>query len=280
MKNDTAQGILSAACVAKRLRMLGIDVLLSEQDALCLSDSPQGAVVCPSLDEAIAASDVVVAVGGDGTIFHAAAAAMLHEKPVLGVNAGRLGFLAQAEGGDLSVLDDFAAGRYTVEERLVLEVELVCGGHRSSCYAVNDAVICKPDFGHVAEIEVRCCGDLVGAYRSDGIIFATPTGSTAYSLSAGGPIADPAVDCIIMTPIAAHSLVARSIVFASDKVLSVTAPNDLTNALYLIVDGQVIDAVTQGTTVTIRKSDCKTRFVCLEGQSFYYILNEKMKRRG
>ena len=167
-----------------------------------------------------------------------------------------------------------------MENRLVLEIDIVHEDHRTSCYAINDAVISKPDFGHVAEIEVRCSGDLVGVYRGDGIIFSTPTGSTAYSLSAGGPIADPTVGCMIMTPIAAHSLISRSIVFASDKVLTVTTPNDLCDSLYLIVDGRAVEAVTHGTTVVIRKSALETRFVCLKGQSFYHILNEKMKRRG
>ncbi len=280
MKNDTEQALACARRTAARLDSLGVGLLLCEEDAARLGELPPRVVLYPALSGAMAACDVVVAVGGDGTIFHAAGDAMHFSKPVLGVNAGHLGFLAQLEGNDLEALDLFAAGKYRVESRLVLEIEVEGGDRRTKCYAVNDAVICKPDFGHVAEIVVRCGDDLVGTYQCDGIIFSTPTGSTAYSLSAGGPIADPSVDCMIMTPIASHSLISRSVVFAGDRELTVTTPHDMDNSLYLLADGRTVDAVTCGTRITIRKSDLMTRFVCLEGRSFYHILTEKMKRRG
>ena len=202
------------------------------------------------------ACDAVVAIGGDGTIFHAAADAMRFEKPVLGINAGRLGFLAQAEGDDLSPLDRFAAGDYEIERRLVLQAEVARAGKTEIFYAVNDAVITNPDFGLISEIEVRCGGESVGSYRGDGIIFATPTGSTAYSLSAGGPIADPDVDCMILTPLASHSLVSRSIVFAAQRVLTVTAPGEAGKPLLLLQITAVISPAWK--TAPSRVSRCST----------------------
>jgi len=280
MKTDRANAIDCAARVVQRLGRHDVSIYMAREQADAFPVPPIGIEPVAGPDEGIALCDAVVAVGGDGTIFHAAADAMRREKPVLGINAGRLGFLAQAEGNDLSPLDRFAAGDYEIERRLVLRVEVQQGRDTAVFYAVNDAVISKPDFGHVSEIEVRCGGDLVGVYRADGVIFATPTGSTAYSLSAGGPIADPAVDCMMMTPLASHSLVSRSIVFAGDKVLAVTTPDADAKTLFLTIDGVAIDAVTCGTVVTIRRAEYETRFVRLGGRSFYHILNEKMKGRG
>jgi NAD+ kinase len=267
--------------IATRMRALGIAVSILEEDAARLSLPHELVTTVPTREALFSTCDVVAAIGGDGTIFHAASDAMFYDKPVLGINAGRLGFLAQIEADELSSLSELAEGRYTIEERLVLQAELHrADGSVSTVYAANDIVFSRPDFGRVFDIEVCCGSDLVGVYRADGIIFATPTGSTAYSLSAGGPIADPTVDCMIMTPLASHSLVSRSIVFSGDQVLSAHSPDSGTDAFYLVADGKTFDAVAQDDVVTIRKASYKTRFVCLQGRSFYHILNEKMKRRG
>lgn len=281
-KQDSADTAPLVRRTAEALRSYGMQVQCTDED-ICRLSLPQGlcrAIACRR--ELIRTCDAVVAVGGDGTIFHAAAEAMYDEKPVLGVNAGRLGFLAQLEGDDLSPLSVFADGNYTIEERLVLEATICREGKENSLpiYAVNDIVFSRPDFGRVFDIEVRCQEGLVGVYRADGIIFATPTGSTAYSLSAGGPIADPTIDCMIMTPIASHSLVSRSVVFSGEKVLTAHSPDSGTDAFYLVADGKPVDAVAQNDLVTIRRSRFRTRFICLQGHDFYHILNEKMKRRG
>jgi len=266
---------------AKKLCDLGVDVAVDKNE---VSAFDMTGVACRFFEErkaALEGCDYIIAVGGDGTIFHAAAEAMFYEKAVLGINAGRLGFLAQLEMDELDRLSEFLSGDYIIEERIVLEANLsLADGGTKNAYAVNDVVIARPDFGRVCDIEVDCNGCFVGSYRADGLIFATPTGSTAYSLSAGGPIADSTVSCIIMTPLASHSLVTRSIVFDGEKKLTVRSPECDSDAFFLIVDGKTIDAVSKNDIVTIKKSSFKTRFVSLNGRNFYQILTDKMKNRG
>ncbi len=281
IKTDVPNADVITKRVITALKEFDIEPLIFSQDAERFSLSPKDCGFTAAREELFSLCDAVIAVGGDGTIFHAAADAMIWEKPVLGINAGRLGFLAQMELDDLSPLADFVAGRYTVEERLVLEAEIIRPERKKKTVrAINDIVFSRPDFGRVFDIEVCCNDGPVGVYRADGIIFATPTGSTAYSLSAGGPIADPTIDCIIMTPMASHSLVSRSIVFSADKILTAHSPDSGTDAFYLVADGRPVDAVAQNDIVIIRKSRFRTRFICLHGHNFYHILNEKMKRRG
>lgn len=266
---------------AKKLCDLGVEVAVDKKQVSAFDLTE---VDCHFFEERKAAleeCDYVVAVGGDGTIFHAASEAMFYEKAVLGINAGRLGFLAQIEVDELDRLSEFLSGDYVVEERIVLEASLTLSdGSTKKTYAVNDVVITRPDFGRVCDIEVECNGYFVGSYRADGLIFATPTGSTAYSLSAGGPIADSTVSCIIMTPLASHSLVTRSIVFDGEKKLTVRSPGCGCSTFFLLADGKAIDAVGENDVVTIQKSDFKTRFVSFNGRNFYQILTDKMKNRG
>ena len=271
-----------AVRAAEELISRGVAVVTAREYAMSIRNLPAAVECLDTAGAAFSACDAVVAIGGDGTIFHAAADAVGFNKPVLGINAGNLGFLAQLEGDDVARLAELAAGDYDIERCFVIEAQVF---HRHSgkhirMHAVNDIVISKTDFGHVSHIEVRCRGDLVGQYRADGIIFATPTGSTAYSLSAGGPIVDPAAKCILMTPLASHSLVSRTIIFGKDKELTVTVPAGSGESLCLTVDGRAIDAVGEDAVVTIRRSEYQTQFIRLHGYSFYRILNEKMKHRG
>lgn len=222
-------------------------------------------------------ADFVVALGGDGTIFHVAADTMWKNKPVLGINAGRLGFLAQLEIDDLSDLKKVAEKEYTVENRLVLKVTL----NDKIFYAVNDFVIASSGYGRVYDIDVSCNNKHVGTYRSDGLIFATPTGSTAYCVSAGGPIADPTIDCIVLTPIAAHSLISRSIVFSGKDILTVKSPKIYGSDFDLVIDGKNVGKlIKESDIVKIEKAEVLSKFICINGKEFYATLNEKMKRRG
>ena len=162
-----------------------------------------------------------------------------------------------------------------------LEVEARHEGKSQSFLALNDAVITRSNLGSIADISVFCNHVLVGDYRADGIIFATPTGSTAYSLSAGGPIVDPALDCLIMTPICPHSIYDRSIVFSPEKTL-VSRPlfDGHQDALHLVVDGQVTARLLPGAEVRVRLSDKYVQFVDLQNKDFYQIINQKLRLRG
>ncbi|MEG1773363.1 MAG: NAD(+)/NADH kinase, partial [Oscillospiraceae bacterium] len=203
--------------VIGRLRGCGLTPLLEESTAAALDITE---VMTGTADQLLPFCDALIAIGGDGAIFHSAIDALRYSKPILGINSGRLGFLSQLEAGDLSPLERLKSGDYSIMNRMVLRVR-THGMADEVRYAINDVVMSRSHLGRIIDLEVRCGDQLVGIYRADGLIFATPTGSTAYSLSAGGPIVDPSVESILMTPTCPHSLYNRSIVFSSDKRLSV-----------------------------------------------------------
>ena len=165
--------------------------------------------------EGFAAADMIFVIGGDGTILRAAKTALIYDKPILGINAGRLGFLSDIEADDLSVIEKLFGEGCKVEKRSVLEVIV----DEKSVYAINDVFVTYNEPGKTAELFVECGEHEVCRYRADGILLATPDGSTAYSMSAGGPIIDTTLDAIVMTPVCPHSLISRSVVFSADKVI-------------------------------------------------------------
>lgn len=232
-------------------------------------------------DDLFESCDIVVAIGGDGTIFHCAVDAVLYEKPILGINSGRLGFLSQMEAGDLSPLSQLKNGDYSVSERMLLEVTVHRRRGDEVRYALNDVVLSRSHLGRIIDMEVSYGSSVVGAYRADGIIFSTPTGSTAYSLSAGGPIIDPGLECIVMTPTCPHSLNNRSIVFGPRKTIDIrtTMPGER-ERLFVVVDGANLEPVEEGESITIGKSKRVSRFISFQNQNFYQTLKEKLRSRG
>lgn len=263
-----------------RLKNCSLIPMLSKQDAKVLNCCDD--IITDDPDTLLKACDAVIAIGGDGTIFHQADVAMRYDKPILGINSGRLGFLSQMESSDLSALEALKTGEYNIENRMVLRMSVFgTNKQRVTSFAINDVVICRTQFGRAIDINVLCGADTVGEYRADGIIFATPTGSTAYSLSAGGPIIDPSVETITMTPICPHSLSGRSIVFSSEKCLVVRPRMPDPNAeLCVIVDGTAVADIGEIDHVLIEKSQYVSRFICLKARSFYQTLNQKLKLRG
>lgn len=261
-----------------RLRGCGLTPAMTREDAAKLGIS---GIMTGEEKALLSQCDLVIAIGGDGTIFHQAAVAMRYDKPILGINSGRLGFLSQLEANDLSPLAKLATGDYIIENRMVLRMTAYRQGGTVTSFAINDVEISRSHLGRTIDLDVRCGNDQVGEYRADGILFATPTGSTAYSLSAGGPIIDPTLESIIMTPICPHSLASRSIVFNSDKVLMVrpTMP-DAETQLCAIVDGTPVEHMEGIEYVTVEKSEYVSRFLCFKDRSFYQTLNQKMKLRG
>lgn len=259
----------------ERLHALAVDVLLDVKIKSTFSSFDY--VRFADFREALKMCDVVIAIGGDGTILHTAKYAMQENKPVFGINAGRLGFLAGLEATELDRLADLAAGRYTIDRRMMLKItRQSANGMADIMYALNDAVISKGGLAKIVDLEVDCGGEKVISHRADGIIFSTPTGSTAYSLSAGGPVIDPAIDCISMTPICSHSMLSRSIIFSDDKVLSVRAKVDEEHETFLSVDGEQGLRLESGDSVLVEKSEIFVRFLRLVDKPFYEILNEKI----
>ena len=263
---------------AAALLEMGFSIVLHDAYAK-LYGPVKGAVYGP-LDECIAACDCVVALGGDGTLIHSAKHALKADKPVLGINAGNLGFLAAVEQSELDKLAGLLEGNYQIHERGLLQVTIAGASGRQDFLAVNDAVVSKGAYSKIVELDVTCSGKPVGTYRSDGLIFSTATGSTAYSLSAGGPVVDPSIDSIIMTPICPHSLDSRSILFGADKSLMVHAGKKNVNEIFVTVDGDETVKLEPEHAIMVGKAKNALRFLSLGGSEFYEVLNKKFKNRG
>lgn len=231
-----------------------------------------------SEDSMLSECDAVIAVGGDGSIIYAAHKAMRHDKPVLGINAGRLAFLAGLERHELHLLKNLKSGEYEVDKRIILRADIVDKGETVySRHCINDAVIAREGKTQLIDLSVSCNGSEVNNYTGDGIIIATPTGSTAYSLSAGGPVIDPKIGCILLTPICTHSLFSRSIVFAKDSRFEIKALRKSKTSLSCDGDNPV--AIPDSATVKIRKSGLSANFIRIKTDTFMDVLNVKLEQR-
>lgn len=255
------------------------------QTVLCLPFQPKKGdrlelprqVTLSLLEKELPNADLLICFGGDGTILHAAQDAMRCEVPILGVNTGSVGFMAELERSELPLLTPLAHGMYTVEERMMLDVHVLRGSRVIyDDSALNDAVISKGSMARVAEMEVLADHVKVASITGDGIIVATPTGSTAYSMSAGGPIVEPTSKSIIVTPVCAHQLTARAMVLAPERVVTVQLPRGNRKYLYLSVDGGKAVRLTGGDRVEINRSARSTQLVRLADRSFYQVINQKL----
>lgn len=225
-------------------------------------------------------SDVTITVGGDGTIIHNAKYASQFNKPLIGVNMGRVGFVAGLEPDEIDELLKLLSGEYKTQKRMLLSVELERNGDTQSFLCVNEAVLTRDILNPIIDISVSLFGEKIITYRADGMIFATPTGSTAYSLSSAGPVVDPDMECILLTPIAPHSLSSRHVVFKSDSVLTATVDNADTTEGYLVIDGETNVKLQKNDKVTIKKSETYLELIVLKEKNFYTLLNEKLKEKN
>lgn len=230
------------------------------------------------MDRELPNASMVICFGGDGTLLHMAKAATRHGIPILGVNIGTMGFMAELESGELSQLARLASHDYTIDDRMMLDVTV----HRDRDIVfhdicLNDVAITKGAVARIVHLEVRCDGVQAMECGGDGIIVATPTGSTAYSLSAGGPIVEPDANSILITPICAHDVVSRCIVASDRRTVSVAMTRNARRNAYLSVDGGKALRLNMGDVATIRKSDLCTKLVRLKDRSFYDVVNMKFK---
>ncbi len=256
--------------VARRLAAAGATVRVVEDAAL------------PPLQElttALAGSDMAMAIGGDGTIMHVAKAAAAVSCPVLGVNAGHLGFLAGVEPDELDALDRLLSGAYTVDDRALLEVTVHTVAGDQTLLAMNEAVVARGSLSRLVDVTVTAEQRVIMTCRGDGIIVATPTGSTAYSLSAGGPVVDPAVACMLLTPVCPHSLDSRSRVIPAHISLTLQAVAADGEQAFITVDGEQNIPLAVTDTVTIRPAATMARLIRLTGTDFYDGLRHKLSDR-
>ena len=270
------KGLAAAKAAESILRSVGLTTVY------CLPFRPEGGdgqfgVPLRPLQQELRSSDLVVAFGGDGTILHLARAASMRGVPVLGVNLGSLGFMSDLEAGELELLKNLAVGQFRREKRMMLDVSVLREGRTVyTGSALNDAVVTKGAMARVVRLQVSAGEDRLGLFSGDGVVVATPTGSTGYSLSAGGPIVEPTAENIIVTPICPHALSARSIVLGGDRQVAVRMGRMTRKTAYLSVDGGKAFRLSGGDTVELRRSAAKTRLVRLTGRSFYEILNHKL----
>ena len=222
-------------------------------------------------------TDIVVTLGGDGTILRAVQLVCRHGTPVLGVNLGRMGYLTAVEPGDLiPSLERFLAGSYRLEDRMMLAVAVERGGQPGegdTYWALNEAVVEKPHGGHTVTVAVAIDGRFWTTYAADGLIVATPTGSTAYAFSARGPIVSPRLDALQMTPVSPHMPFDRSLVVDSSEAIHITVTDD--RAAMLVVDGREVALLQAGDAINCTAAPRPARFVTFDSRDFYGILKAK-----
>ena len=220
-------------------------------------------------------ADIIVTIGGDGTIIRYAKRAALDNKPVLGINAGRMGYLANIEQNELYLISKLINNEYNVEERMMLNVEVFENGEKVNEFsALNDAVITSGFISRIIDISVSVGRDTIN-YLADGLIISTPTGSTAYSLSAGGPIIDPSTENICITPICSHSLSAKPILLGVNNEITLKSFSKKRTEIYLTVDGRKVANVKPYTEIKITKSKIAVKLIRLNDRSFYKTLSIK-----
>lgn len=224
-------------------------------------------------------SDLIVVIGGDGSFIHAAKDAAVHKKPVLCINAGNLAFLAGLEGNELELLRNLITGDYVQDRRMMLEVVLKTKLEEQLLgYCLNDVAIARYGDIKLIDLDVFCNGRKINSYRGDGVVISTPTGSTAYAWSAGGPVIDPDLKCITLTPICTHSPLNRTLVFNEKSIITVKASNN-SQKICLSTDGDKSLELNDSFEIIIRESDYYAEFIRIKSDEFFDILNSKLTQR-
>lgn len=224
------------------------------------------------------AADLMIAVGGDGTMLYAAGVAGGHDVPLLGVNRGRLGFLTDISPDEmLSGIGQILAGNYTLETRLLLTASIhYASGDQHSANALNDIVIQRKDTGRMLDVRTSIAGRFVNTHSGDGLIISTPTGSTAYSLSCGGPIIDPAMNAVVVVPICPHTLSDRPIVVPAEQEIEVRLLARTGTKAEVMLDGHSLGGLTPEDRLSVRQADERVTLIHPPGYDFYEILRSKL----
>lgn len=275
---DFALTLKAVACLEK----LGVEVVVSAPPI-----GPERYLIPGNMDivpmpEALEGADFMVCLGGDGTILHASKDAAERNIPIVGINLGKRGFMAEIEPDRLDLLERVVEGSYELDERMMLDATVFRGGAALyGALALNDVVVTKGDGARIIDLSVYADGHVISEFSGDGVIVCTPTGSTAYSLSAGGPIIEPSAVNIVVTPICAHSLHAKPFVLAPGRTVSVVIGGLTGRSAYVSPDGDESLELKEGDTVKISRSSRVVRLIRVSEKSFYDNVSEKLTgRRG
>ena len=263
--------------VISELNKLGIKIVMPTEFRTVYDDL--SVTFMPST-EFIKHSDFLISIGGDGTIIHSAHRAAAFDKPILGINAGNLGFLAGLEKEELHLLKALKENDYTVDTRMMLSVKHFENGELLKEYiCLNDVVVARGNSLRLCDVEVKSEGKLIFDYQADGLIIATPTGSTAYSLSAGGPVVDTAIESMILTPICNHSLFSRSMIFKPDSILTLKVNNPENSLPIFSCDGEGEISMSENSVLEVTRSNKYAKIIRIKGDSFTDILSQKLIER-
>lgn len=228
-------------------------------------------------DELYNKAEVVIAIGGDGTIINCAKKASDAGCPILGINAGRVAFMAGLEPQELEFLDRLISGKYIVDKRMMLTASIVVNGKTErEVNCVNDVFVGRGTHVNMVRLTINCDNAKVSEYFSDGVIISTPTGSTAYSLSAGGPVIDPLIESILLTPVCPHSLFQRPMIFRSESVLEIIDENVPGN-VFAFFDGGRAEPLPENSKIIVKKSDKTADFIRIKSDTFVDTLNAKLR---
>ncbi len=226
----------------------------------------------------IESADALVVLGGDGSLLGVARAYAKYQKPILGINLGRLGYLVELEKHDIEALKCLFDENYRLEERIMLRATVYRGNETIfKTEALNDVVIAKGNVSRMIHLTVSCDGQFVSGYDADGLVVATPTGSTAYSMSAGGAVVSPELNVFLLTPICPHTFSAKPVIVSDRQKITVEATAVNQGSAVLTADGQEIFHLENGDVVEIEKSDCTTKLIRLTKRNFFHILKHKLE---
>ena len=273
MRKDGARAVLPDVCA--RLHRQGVRLMLPLQMRNVPLDLPGVDYMEP--DAAIRLADLAVVLGGDGTMLRLARVAALHEVPMLGINVGHVGFMTELEPSELGEMEKLFTDEYSIDSRMMLQVSVI--RDRRVVYendALNDVVVARGTAFRVVSVSILADDKEVTRFNGDGVIVATPTGSTAYGLSAGGPVIEPSAENTAVIPICAHALTAKSFVFAPERRITLAAACEGGSEVFISTDGGQSFAVRPDDRVVITRSPLRTRLVRLKGLSFYQILQQKL----
>ena len=270
-----SDNLAAAAELAERLEARGV-VCRVTSPFDDLRSFPRPELVCRRPEEAVRGAELILCLGGDGTILACSKLSAAADVPILGINYGHKGFIAALEPDELEVLDRVLEGDYVTEERMMVEAEVRRGGVKlHSALGLNEAVI-RSAGSHPLRLTVSADGVTITAFSGDGIIVATPTGSTAYSMSAGGPIVEPNAKNLILTPICAHALNVKTVVLRHDREVCVVPQPSQSFEAVLSVDGDRPFPLEAGDEIRVRRSERSTRLIVSGRRSFYQIVYSKL----
>ena len=257
-----------------KLHELGVDIYTDSEYKKDFSG--ESFINYGSMDKIAAECEAIIAIGGDGTILKASHYASEYDKPLLGVNTGHLGFMASMEIDELDNISRLKTHDYKIESRMMLDVVLMHENTVISNYtALNDVVVARP-CSNLCSYKISTDGIVVSSIRSDGVVFSTPTGSTAYALSAGGPIVEPLMETIQMTPVCPHSLSSRPMLFTADRRLEIRHFSSDENEIYFSVDGKFECSFGREDHLVISRSNKRLRLIDIKGNSFFDAVNNKL----